>query len=362
MRFLALLITLMAATIPVYAQVEFVTDNYFPADQEFIELQSIISEKLFSDPALLSKIDNGQLIADVGFKDYAQQEYAVRDSGRVLIEIVTLIDYRAAFSLLSLLRSSNIHEDAFGDAYTVMPGNILFCHGKRWVRIYGPNISEALLRRIATSVSNRMGVPRRKFPSLISYLPEDGLQPDSLKYFPGIKTFETFHSSSSEGSLAHRFEMEIARAHYTGVNVSGKLSLLKFPTTDLAEDYFSYLSSPEFDATGDRTFFNMSGPLLSVLEGSFHSKVARKILDSIQYGYSVQWIRDNQAQHTIVWGIPVHILNVTVYSFFLVLMLCTFSILTGGVFGSLRLLLRRFVPKNPLDNPERTEITRLKLL
>ncbi len=359
LRFL-LLIQLIAA-VSANAQITFVTDDYFPADLEFGELRNVTNEKNTSDPLQLQDIQNSQLISDVGFKSYSQREYAVGEQGFLSVEIVTLIDYRAAYSLLSLLRKSPMQQDLLGDASSIDSGEILFCHGRRWVRILGRNVSDDLLRRVATSISNRMGPPVKKLPSLISYLPESGLQAESLQYFPSKGTFETFHSSARSWGDLTNYEMEIAEALYDPGNHSGQLSLLKFPTSEMAEAFFSYVSSSFAPANDKEVFIKLNGPLLSILEGSFSSHAARAFLDTIRYGYSVQWIRDKQAQYTVVWGIPVHILNTTVWSFFLVLTLCVFSIFVGGFVAGVRLLIRYFFPQNPFDDPERTEITRLKL-
>jgi len=361
MKYLPLIFSIFIAILPGFAQVEFITDSYFPADLEFKELGKISSEERFNNPDRLSGIENGNLISDVGFKDYAHRTYAVGKSGALSIEVVTLIDYRAAYSLLSLLRVSDIHEGTPGDAYSAGPGSIIFCHGRRWVRILGRNVPDKLLSRVASSVSNRMGEPRKKLPSLISHLPETGLQTGTLQYFPSTESFDSGSQSSSDGVILTQYEMEIAQARYFLSNSEGVLYLLKFPTPEMAEEYFNELSVLLPGTGSVKTYFRMSGPLLSVLEGSFSSDAAGSLLSSIQYSYSIQWIRDNESQYTVVWGIPVHILKTTVWSFFFVLVLCGCSILVGAGIAGFRLLLRRFLPQNPLDDPKRTEITRLKL-
>lgn len=361
MKLIPLLLILLATSLPATAQAEFADDSYFPADLEFSELHGVLSKIDFTDPERLTEIEHGQLISDVGFREYAQRDYAAGDSGSLSIEIVTLIDYRAAYSLLSLLRASEIITGTPGDAHASGPDSLMFCKQRNWVRIVGHGVPDALIQRVAASVSGRMGNSEGKLPSLISYLPESGLQADSIEYFPDAKAFADYHPSPLLGVNPELYEMEIAQAGYRTDNRSGALSLLKFPTAEMAEGYFSDFSSTALRSGDSGVFFRMSGPLVSVLQGSFRTADAWKILDSIHYSYSVQWIRDNKSQYKIVWGIPVPILNTTVLSFFFSLILCVFSILVGGIIAGFRLLLRRFVPNNPLDDPERTEITRLKL-
>ena len=349
MKFLAFIFSILIATFPAVAQIELVGDNYFPAEHEFEELQSVASETRFSDSSKLAEIENGSLIAEVGFDHYAKRSYNAGDSGTLSIEILTLIDSRAAFSLLTLLRTSEIHEGPPGDAFAHGPDGILFCHGRRWVRILGNGVPETLLLRVAGSVSNRIGTPEKRLPSLISLFPE-------------TKSFNSFYKKNPDSIIHISPDMEIARSRYKVHKQSGILTLLKFPTHQVAEEYFAELSAVASSHETDiRVYFRRIGPLIGVLEGSFNATSANQILSPIQYSYSVQWIYNKYSKSATVWGIPVTILGSTVLAFFIVVLACSLSILAGFGLAACRLLLRRLIPKNPLDNPKRTEITRLKL-
>ncbi|MEJ2109474.1 MAG: hypothetical protein P8Z37_06085 [Acidobacteriota bacterium] len=361
MKALSFLCILFIATGPVIAQVEFVTDNYFPADMEFRELSDVVSENNFSDPSKLADIENGDLISAVGFKEYKERIYKIGDTGSLSIKILTLTDYRAAYSLLSVPYRYNLETGVLGDASSTERGAITFCHDRYWVSVRSHDVDSDLLRRIASSVDNRMGASERKLPSIISYLPQNGLRLDTLEYFPGSRSFATYHRDPNHAIVQEGYEMEIVRADYSIENHMGTLTLMKFPTAEMGESYFTDILSRSMRETAAGMYFRASGPMLSILEGSFTSQDAREILKTINYRYSVQWIRDNKSQYTVVWGIPVHILNTTVWSFFFVLTLCGLSIIAGGAIAGFRLLLRRFIPQNPLDDPRRTEITRLKL-
>jgi hypothetical protein len=361
MRSSTFFLILLIAAIPLGAQIELISENYFPAGLEFEELQNVTSETSFSNSEQLSDTENGKLVAAVGFESYARRIYSVKDSDSLSIEVITLSDYRASYSLLTLLNNSEIVDGPPGDAIASGPGGVLFCHGKRWIRIRGQNVSDSLLRRVATSVSNRIGTPQKKFPSLVSYLPSHGIDTTSLQYFPGSKSFESYTAPASDNAIKLSYDMEIARASYSVENQSGFLSLLKFPTPQIAEQYYSELSLDPFSGDGIGMYLLRSGPLLCVLQGAFSAECAIDILSSIQYSYSVKWIYDKKTQSSTVWGIPVVILSSTVWSFFLVIVLCMFSILAGAGLAGIRLLIRHFIPDNPLDDPKRTEITRLKL-
>ena len=349
--FCSLLMAVSAAT----AQVELVSENYFPAEFEFQELQKISSEQTIEDPARLSKVDGGRLFSDVGFRKYEKRIYSAGTSGSVSIEIVSLLDFRAAYSLLTLLREDNIKEGPPGDAYTMTPGGIRFAHGKEWVRIQGNGVPEDLPRRIAVSVSNRIGSRRPKPPSLVARLPKTGYDASTLRYYPGIEAFKSYSGRVPE-QFRYDSDFEIAQARYSANNQTGTLSLLSFPTSEVAEEYFNGLESTE----SSKVYTKRAGPLVGILEGKFDPGTAEKILDGIQFSYSIRWIENPQKPAT-VWGIPAGILGTVVKSLLFVVILCGVSILLGIAFAALRVALRVYAPNHSPDRPDRTEITRLKM-
>jgi len=341
------------------AQVELVSGNYFPAEFEFQELQKIKSEETIDDPARLSRIDGGRLFSDVGFRKYEKRIYSAGVSGSVSIEIVSLLDFRAAYSLLTLLREGSIKDGPPGDACTTMPGGIRFAQGKEWVRIQGNGVPEDLPRRIGLSVSNRIGSRHPKPPSLVAHLPKTGYDPSTLRYYPGIEAFKSYSGSVPE-HLRHDLNFEIAQAHYSANSQTGTLSLLSFPTGEVAEEYFDGLGSTEPGSKSGRIYAKRAGPLVGMLDGTFDPGTAEKILNGIQFSYSIRWI-ETPAKPATVWGIPAGILGTVVKSLLFVVILCCVSILLGIGFAALRIALRVYAPQHSPDRPERTEITRLKM-
>ncbi len=354
-----LLFSILAAISTATAQVELVSGDYFPAELEFRELQKVTLDEKFEDPARLSKVENGRLFSDVGFSRYAKRVYSVGDSGSLSVEVVTLRDFRAAYSLLSLLRTGNMQDGAPGDFFSMTPERILFAQGKEWVRIEGRGAPEDLARRVAISVSNRIGPQRPKPPSLVAHMPKLGYDASSLRYYPGIKAFEAYPGNAGTNHFRLSPDMEIAQAHYSLNNYTGTLSLLSFPTGPVAEEYFAGLTGSE---SGARTklYTKRAGPIVGVLEGPFDPRTADKILSSIQYSYSIKWIYEKQ-QPKVMWGIPAGILGTVVKSLLFVVILAGFSILIGIAVAAFRVLLRKYAPGYSPDSPERTEITRLKL-
>ena len=354
--FYLLIFALLLLVSPAIAQKEVLSDNHFPADGEFVELHQT-SEVVWDDPALLVQLKDGRLIEDVGFENYQRRSYTTGNSRSVSIEIISLKDYYASYSLLTLLRESALQNGPPGDVFTATPTILCFAKNKEWVRIQADGVQKDLLMRIAQSISNRLGNDPQRIPSLVSYLPKTGYVASSLRFFPGLKSFETFSGNEATVYEKLNMDMEIAQAHYFLDNCSGDLSLLSFPTDEIAEDCFSVLSDAySVDNNGNTVYMKMAGPFVAILKGDFEPLAADNILRSITHSYTIRW---DSNEPTLVWGIPSTILRTVVVSFLAVILLCIFSIITGAAFTLFRFILRKRSSHNIIDR--QSEITQLRL-
>jgi len=353
------LFLLVCAVVP--AQEPAPSSGPFPAVAEFPQFQKILSERSFDKPARLSEVEDGRLIADVGFERYAQRVYAAGDSGDISIAIITLMDFRAAYSLLTLRRSTNIQEGPPGDAFAAASRGLMFFQGRDWVRVDGPKAPLDLLRQVAISVSNRLGARGQKPPSLIRHLPSAGCDSASVKYFPGLKSFETYSGSQAFKSLNLDSDAEIAQALYAVDNQMGTLTLLSFPTPEVGEDYFNNFTSraPE-GKQREKTYLKRAGPLVAVLKGRLDPKTADRILGSISHSYAIRWIYEKPKRKGVSWGIPVRILQTVVSSIILVILLFIVAIIAGAGFAVLRFVRRRRSSKKAPDWLGQTDSTKLR--
>jgi hypothetical protein len=343
------------------AQGQAASSGYFPADKEFPEIQKTISEESFENPARLATIADGRLIETVGFEKYARRQYQLKESGVLTVETVTLIDFRAAYSLLTLLRSNNMQDGPPGDVFTSGADDIRFAQGRHWIRIVSKGVPADLIRRVAVSMSNRIGPRKSSPPSLVSRFPKQDYDASSLRYFPSMSSFELYAGPDAR-SLHISSDAEIAQARYVVDHQPGLLFLLKFPTVQVAEEYFADLAgllSPQKDA--NKIYAKRAGPIVAILQGPQSPESADKILGLLRYSYSVRWIFENHNKTKIIWGVPVRILGTVVKSLFFVALLCVISVIAGACFAVLRFMIRNRFSKNAPDQPEQAEILRLRL-
>jgi len=164
--------------------------------------------------AALADSREAHLFAEAGFLHYARRAYAADTGSELTIEVLTAKDEKAAYSLLTLLRSSKIVAGPPGDACSESDSGLIFARGAFWVRISG-NSPADLRRRIALSVSNRIGARKSVRPTLVARFPQAGLNPDSMRYFLGPISLETYGTEIPGTRGVFGPETEIAQANYS---------------------------------------------------------------------------------------------------------------------------------------------------
>jgi hypothetical protein len=333
----------------------------FPAIADFPGFQKILSESSFDEPSRLSSVEDGRLFSDVGFERYARRTYAAGSAGDISVSVVTLMDFRAAYSLLTLKGGSRIQDGPPGDAFAADSTSVSFFQGRRWVRIAGRSAPADMLQRLALAVSDRLGPRSQKPPSLIKHFPGTGFDASNLKYFPGLKSFETFCGSPAFRALHLDFDAEIAEAHYTLDNQTGTLTLLNFPTPEVGEEYFAAYSLSPDEKQGEQKYLKRAGPIVALLAGRMGPASADKILAAISHSYTISWIYEEPKKKGVTWGIPVRILHTVVKSILFVVLLCVVAVLAGAGIAFLRYVKRRRAARDAPDGLEQTNFTRLRL-
>jgi hypothetical protein len=344
------------------SQTQLVGRDFFPADLEFRELESIRSTTQFQGTERMKTVADGDVLTEAGAQRYAARVYAV-PGGTLSIEVVAMKDAKAAYSVLTLLRKTSAAAGPPGDWFAPSENETQFARGNFWVRIRG-NGDPDLARRVATSVSNRIGEREPAAVSMISNLSPDGCDTSSLRYFLGPLGFKGFGRPIAGGALQFKPDMEAAQVGYAIGDRHGLLTLVSLPTTPLAEEYFDQIAASLATAPrlGEKVYTRRAGPVLAFLEGNFDPQSADQILESVQYTYSIKWIYDkkNRGSGTVL-GIPMGILGTVVRSLVLTALICGASLLLGVGLALFRVFIRGYAPNNFLDRPERTEIIRLKI-
>ncbi|NWG14456.1 MAG: hypothetical protein HXY20_13075 [Acidobacteria bacterium] len=345
------------------AQTEFVVRDFFPAELEFKELGAVIADRLAGEPAAIAGMERGDLLLEAGCQRFQSRTYKVEGGGSLTVEVAYIKDGRGAYSLLTLFREVPITAGPPGEYLAAEPDHLSFILGAHWVRVRSADAQ--LARRVAISVSNRIGPRDTALPPLVRRLPRAGYEPGSLRYMLGPRSFKAYGAPVRGSRPQVTADLEVAQARYRDSGQTGILTLVGFPTGQLAEEFFDALAAPpaaQNAASGARSYARRVGPQVGILEGTFEPLPADKILGSLDFQYSIRWIYDkNNRSSATVWGVPVSLLGTVVRSLALTALLCVASLMAGFGIAVFRFLLRSYAPNNFLDRPERTEMIRLKL-
>jgi len=318
--------------------------DFFPEAAE-IDASSRTFGPGFEDAVGLAKVTNGKLVSDVGFVRYERADYS--GTSPLSIEVFTLLDSHAAYSLLTLLRENQIQSGPPGDAFTAENDGFLFARGRFFVRIIGKGAPKEMLEKSATAVSAKTEpLSGGGQPGLFDYFPVDGYDASSLRYFPSQDAYKTWTKGKIPEYIDTNYDMEIAMARYFVGNRSGTVSLLKFPTPELAEEYYDELAaSVSAIPAGLSIYARRAGPLVACLEGNFDPVSAYSLLSEVKFSYSLHWIDEDGKSAGVVWGIPSIILRAVVHSLIFSLIAGVASILIGLVIGVGRFMLREYNDK-----------------
>lgn len=221
---------------PLHAQVQWVSDGFFPAALEFKEIKSVQAEKDLKESADLAKLEFGPAFIESGLRRYGERIFALADAGNLSVSIYTFGDGRAAFSALTLLAKSRIQIGPPGDFFASAGALLFLASGNNCVYIRSTAAGD-LPRRIATSIVNRIGSHESKAPNLIRHLPPDSCDPSSIRYFLGPRALESYGTRVAGENLAIPADVEVVQAHCTVQDRTGTFSLLNFPTIQMAEDF-----------------------------------------------------------------------------------------------------------------------------
>jgi len=312
--------------------------GYFPEAAE-IDASARSFNSSFEGTAGLAKIANGRLVSDVGFVRYERVDYS--GASPFSIEVFTLLDSLAAYSLLTLLREGEVQSGPPGDAFADGNSSFLFAHGRLFVRITGKGAAKELLEKTADAVNAKIETFGGEQPRLLEYLPPDGYDASSLRYFVSQDAYRTWTSGKLPDYIDTNYEMEIATARYFTGSHSGTIHLVRFPTPELAEEYYDeFAGSLSTIPDGFSIYARRAGSMVAVLEGNFDHVSAVSLLSAINVSYSLRWIDDAGTGGTI-WGIPSVILVTVANSIIFSIVVIVIAILVGSATGYALFTLRR---------------------
>jgi hypothetical protein len=226
----------------------------------------------------------------------SQQSYRQPNSAETMkLEAYQFVDATGAYSAFTFLRGPAM-KDLPADkrigkgTATTGSGEYLVLSGTTVVRATAskarPTIVEEL-RGMAVTLP-KVGGPKGLSPVLPTYLPEKGLQADSVKYALGPVGFEAMGGVVPGEIVGFDKAAEVVMAKYTG---KGMLTLLLYPTPQIAGEHGRAIEA-EMNRQGSAAGtvkMRREGPLVLVTTGAWGAAEAKAMVEGIHLRNELTW-------------------------------------------------------------------------
>jgi hypothetical protein len=247
---------------------------------------------------------NADLLKEDGFAQFASATY-LRNGDKFSVHAIRFTDASGAYAAYTFYRRPGLPKQEVGFGGVFDGTRVLFWQSATLVDAtfdHLTGMSAAELRELAGSLPKAeggAGVP----PPLPGYLPQAGLDPQSTRYALGPIGYVRGGGLLPPSLIDFNRGAEVITAQYSGRDGDGVLTLIDYPTPQLAANRASALAAfltagnsagaqwtTQLAASSPAALQSRrSGPLLAMSSGSFSAEAARKLISSANYSADVTW-------------------------------------------------------------------------
>ncbi len=247
---------------------------------------------------------NADILKEDGFAQFSTANYT-RNGDKLSVRAMRFDDASGAYAAYTYYRRPGLPKQEVGFGGVFDGQRVLFWQSAIVVDAtfdHLTGMSAAELRELAGALPKAQGgagIP----PPLPGYLPQAGLDPQSTRYALGPIGYVRGGGLLPPALVDFTRGAEVLTAQYSGHDGDGALTLLDYPTPQIAADRLraiavflaagnsataqwpSQLAATARDALQSRR----SGPLVAVSSGSISADAARKLLSNVNYSADVTW-------------------------------------------------------------------------
>ncbi|AXC13381.1 hypothetical protein ACPOL_4104 [Acidisarcina polymorpha] len=247
---------------------------------------------------------NADLLREDGFAQASSATY-IRNGDKLNVRAIRFDDASGAYAAYTFYRRPGLPKQEVGYGGVFDGTRVLFWQGSTVVDAtfdHLTSMSAAELRELAGTLpkpEGGLGVP----PPLPGYLPQASLDSQSSRYALGPIGYVRGGGVLPPSLIDFGRGAEVLTAQYSSRDGDGTLTLIDYPTPQLAADRLravavflaagntaaaqwpSQLTQSSPEALQSRR----SGPLVGVTSGSLSADGARKLLSEVNYNADVTW-------------------------------------------------------------------------
>ncbi len=207
---------------------------------------------------------------------------------RVHVEAVEFNDATGAYSAFTLaLRPGLKLGKEIGAATAIGDGGVLFETGSSLALAFPATSADVSdLTKLANTLP-KIGGPRSQPPLLPTFFPAKGLATDSLRYALGPASYAAMGGMFAAGQLGWEKSAEAALATYADKRGKETLTLLLYPTPQIAADHTRAIEAQMANGVKARR----EGELVAIATGTFSADDAQNMIENIHLRTEVTFDR-----------------------------------------------------------------------
>ncbi|HTV14515.1 MAG TPA: DUF6599 family protein [Acidobacteriaceae bacterium] len=240
------------------------------------------TSKLFKDAPPPAPADVQAVLQEDGVVQRAVRWYGSGPSD-CIVRAWQFKDATGAFGAFTYFRQPQMHAESLGQEGASDGDRHLFWTGATVVdaTFAHPASNErtalAALAGLLPKATGGASVP----PSLPHYLPAADLQTSSVRYAIGPAAYAKSGGSLPATAIDFSQDAEVVTAQYGSAGAQGTLTLVMYPTPQMAEAHLKAMQSAAQQGHGIGGLAKRSGPLLTVVSGSLPAPKAQQLLDAV---------------------------------------------------------------------------------
>jgi len=316
----------------------------------------VAQEQAEASPLVVGK--TAEVLKEDGLTRSSEGSYAQPGkSGGLKLDAFQFDDATGAVAAFTYLRSPEMkivpQASRVGKDEAVAGGRYLFREGASVVLadVSSPGPSTVADLRMLAATMPKIGGPKGASPLLPTYLPTKGLIPESIRYAVGPAGYEAMGGVLPAAILGFNKSTEAATAEYSAHGGKGVLTLLLFPTPQIAGDRGRAVEAA-LNAAGERAGtakLRREGPMVMLATGGFTQAEAAELVDGIHLRTEVTWNKAVPPEfHTEVRKTASLLVSIAVFSGVLGLA----AVLLGLFLGFGRAWIRVLMGKPAATEPE----------
>jgi hypothetical protein len=301
LRRLLQIATFTALSIPLHAQTASPQPPLLPVDFAGWHQASAPQRSVSPDAADQA---NAEVLHEYGFAEFVSAQYTQPDN-KLSLRAIRFQDATGAYGAFTFYRRDSMRKEDVGQDAAFDGAHLLFWAGTTLVDATFDHLtamSAAQLRELAGDLPKVSG-PNSIPPPLPMYLPKTSLDPASVHYAIGPVAYTRSGGVLPPAVVDFDRDAETVTANYSATHGDGTLTLLMYPTPQLAINREQAIQTllkegstaqaawpqPLAQSAPASLVVRRSGPIIAITSGGLSPEEAHKLVNAINYSANITW-------------------------------------------------------------------------